>query len=148
VFRKLARELVIFMFICGFIGASWAAIYTVQSKPIPKIADTPTTLDGVPDAHGYTIEPPPFDPSKPYTALRSCPPNTDAWSVYAQISPCQLTPEQQNSIREQNIQIYKDALQSRRVAVALAGLFGFLFGAAVGIVAWILYRGARFAITG
>ena len=147
-FRKLARELVIFMFVFGFIGAAWAATYTAETTPTPKVVITPSVLSAVPDAHGYTVEPPQFDPAKPYATLPPCPPEIDAWTVYRQHQPCMLSPEQQASINMQNAEIYQRSLQSRREAIGFAGIFGFAVGLGAGIVAWIFYRGARFAITG
>jgi len=233
--RKLAREVVIFMFICGFIGAAWAAVSTDQTTPKPKVEIIPGTLipitksDSSPsttsfqkptpncvvrapktpvlagqnvscpewiywdqeakkfggvtvmpedmakppacverpynapepkgekptcgpwlDSSGITWDPeptPPFDPNKPYTTLADCPPDTDA-STFDFAHPCNLTAAQQTRITQQMESKYSAEVSSRRQGIVIAGLLGFVFGALAGIAAWILYRAARFAITG
>jgi hypothetical protein len=176
VFRKLARELVISMFICGFIGAPWAAFYNAQTAPMPMIVITPDASRPMP-INACVVRPPnvsdvpgesPSCPPWIYWAEEAkqnggkvvrpdtnhafeppdCPPGKEAWTPVAPNNACVLTRQQLAKIKEQQAAIHKEELSHRREVIAVAGLFGFMFGLGARIVVWILYRAARFAITG
>jgi hypothetical protein len=77
-----------------------------------------------------------------------CPPGTGAWTSLDTDHPCELTAQQRVTITDEWQKMYEADLSARRQGIVMAGLLGFVLGMAAGIIAWILYRGARFAITG
>jgi hypothetical protein len=144
VFRRLARELVIFVFIIGFIGACIGTGHEFeQTKPSPMpVTITPDVPEGVTVfPNGYRVEPPPCTAAK------------DEWQTVKQNAiPCMETPEQIAGRLAREKERYeageKAKRESRLVDVSAFGVFGFGIGGLAGALLWGFYRGARFAIYG
>jgi hypothetical protein len=136
-FRRLARELVIFIFIAGFIGTSIGIAYEFeQTKPVAPDVPPGVTLEPIPNG----------------ALIGSGPPCTAAADLWKMLNPdglpCQETPEQ-GAAREARFEAGEKAKrQERLLNVTAFGVFGFGFGGLAGVVLWVFYRGARFAIKG
>jgi hypothetical protein len=133
VFRRLARELVIFMFIAGFVGVCIGIAYEFkQTKPPPPMVGAEPISKGAVLGSG-----------PPCLAPR------DQWQVVNPNDPtCQETPEQAAAREDRFEADEKARRQERLLDVLVFGVFGFGVGALVGVALWLFYRAGRFAITG
>ena len=163
VFRKLARELVIFIFIAGFLGAGIGMFHELEATK-PSVTITPDLLpvvNSVPMPDGACVLRAPKETTGP-GEIPSCPPwqyyqalrngtATDEWQV-RRPEGCQETPEQimqRQTWAKARFEAGETSNREARPAkVAIFGVFGFGIGALAGMVLWVFYRGIRFAISG
>jgi hypothetical protein len=150
--RRLARELVIFVFIAGFIGSAVGSVHEFeQTKPVPATMPVDVPRGVPPGATLVPIKPPP--PGFVIDPLPICKTVEDDWQVRDPTAPlCQETQEQIDSRLAREKARFeageKAKRESRLLDVSAFGVFGFGIGGLAGALLWVFYRGARFAIYG
>jgi hypothetical protein len=151
-FRKLARELLIFMFVTGFIGASIGMVHEFEAtKPIVVITpDSSAAAEPgtVPVPPGACIVRAPNEKAGPGEAP-SCPPRMYWENEAKKYGGTFETPESRAADEKARFAAGEKAKRDARPAdIVIFGALGFGLGALAGIVLWAFYRAARFAITG
>jgi hypothetical protein len=152
VFRRLARKLVIFMFICGFLSAIGGMVYNWQhTKPDSSIVSKERLVftDSNTDTNAKSGDPYAAFGGQTLDSIKPCPVSNTQWTpINPRDMPCRETQAESDArVAWAKAQAEQDA-SNRRIGVLFIGLYGFIMGGLAGIILWVLYRAARFAITG